>query len=380
MGDAPTYLFSAFEHSGDALAAAVIPQLLKREPDARIYAFGGHRAEAAGAELIETTTQHAAMFLETLKHAWAHQARLRRLRAWLAEHPLAALVPTDSPAANWSICKLVRRTQPQARIVHLAAPQLWAWAPWRIGKLRYCTDHLLCLLPFEPAWFQPRDVPATFVGHPLFDRTYEAAPLQQPSPVTNVALLPGSRRSEIEMNWPTMLDAAKQLLARHPQLTLHVAALDEKVAARIAELSGSLPDRLEVHVGKVDRVLSWAHVVLAVSGTVTLETAAYRRPMVIFYNVSRLGYAIGRHLVTTDTFTLPNLISKWLGLGHVVPELTPHFGAVEPLVERVDALITDADVWQRQRGHLEEVVRPFGGRQFGALAAQRLLEVVNAPR
>lgn len=376
MAERPTYLFSAFEHSGDALAAAVITQLLKRQPDAKVYAFGGRRAEAAGAELIETTTQHATMFLETLKHAWAHQGRLRRLKRWLADHPLTALVPTDSPAANWSICKLVRRAAPDARIVHLAAPQLWAWAPWRIGKLRYCTDHVLCLLPFEPAWFQPRDVPSTFVGHPLFEKDYPGPP-EVSHPVTRLALLPGSRSSEIEKNWPTMLAAAKQLLDKHPNLEARVAALDEQTVEHITTLTGELPPRVTVSPGAVDDVLTWSQVVLAVSGTVTLETAAYRRPMVIFYNVSRAGYNLARWALTTDTFTLPNLIGNWLGLGHVAPELTPHFGAVEPIVAHVDRLIADADAWALQRRHLDEVVRPFAGRHFGVGAAEKLLAIVG---
>ena len=167
-------LFTAFEPSGDALAAPMITRLLEQHPGLRVWALGGPKMLAAGADLIETTTDNPAMLLGAASQARAHQQRLKRLTKWLNDHKLAALVPVDSPAANWSICKLVRKTQPAAKIIHLAAPQLWAWAPWRIKKLRRLTDHVLCLLPFEPDWFTARGVRATFVGHPLFDPSLQS--------------------------------------------------------------------------------------------------------------------------------------------------------------------------------------------------------------
>ncbi len=162
-------LFTAFEPSGDCLAAPVIDTIRRREPQVPIWAFGGGRMEAAGATLIERTTDRAVMLAGIAVQARRHQRRLAALKRWLADHPLAVHVPVDSPAANWSICRLVRRQASDASIVHLAAPQLWAWATWRVRRLRRLTDRVLCLLPFEPAWFARRGIPGVFVGHPLFD-------------------------------------------------------------------------------------------------------------------------------------------------------------------------------------------------------------------
>ena len=130
----------------------------------------------------------------------AHRQRVARMRQWLSTHAIDALVPVDSPAANWAMCKLTRSLHPKAKIIHLAAPQIWAWARWRIRKLRRLTDHVLCLLPFEPKWFGDRGVPCSFVGHPLYQMTTPpaapASPLASSQATTllsapRLALLPG---------------------------------------------------------------------------------------------------------------------------------------------------------------------------------------------
>jgi lipid-A-disaccharide synthase len=374
MPDPPTFLFSTYEPSGDALAAGVIKRLLERRPDAKIYALAGSLAEAAGAELLESTTQHASMLFDTFKHVWSHRQRLKRLRAWLKEHRITTLVPTDSPAANWSICAQVRREQPHASIMHLAAPQLWAWAPWRIGKLRRLTDHVMCLLPFEPDWFTSRGVDASFVGHPLFE-----SPDPQVEPADDghikLALLPGSRTGEIEKNWPTMLAVFDALKRRHASLEARVAAHDQRIASMIRAASPDpMPDGISLCVGQTRDALDWSDVVLAKSGTVTLEVASRRRPMVVMYNVSWWGYqTMGRWLLTTTTLCLPNLISEWQSGERAVPELMPHFGAAEPVIDALEPLLNDASARQRQCDALDRVVSAFESRDFSVVAADRLL-------
>ena len=226
-------LFTAFEPSGDALAASMITALKQFNPKLEVWAMGGPKMQAAGAQLLEQTTDNATMLLGVASQIPAHRRRLRRLTRWLADHDLTALVPVDSPAANWSICKRVRRAQPKAKIIHLAAPQLWAWAPWRIKKLRRLTDHVLCLLPFEPDWFSSRGVPATFVGHPLFDPPPD---LRKPTHATasllkntkpKIAFLPGSRPSEIQANLPTILKVFSALKWRHKEMHGAIAVGDK---------------------------------------------------------------------------------------------------------------------------------------------------------
>ena len=165
-------LVTAFEPSGDVLAARLVEGLRARWPGVEVFALGGPALEAAGATLLEETTGHALMGigLGLVSEARVLQRRKKLVRAWLREHEIDVLVPVDSPAANWSFCKMVRRDQPGAKVVHLVSPQVWAWASWRVKWLARLSDRVLCLLPFEPAWLGARGVEAVFVGHPLYER------------------------------------------------------------------------------------------------------------------------------------------------------------------------------------------------------------------
>ena len=417
----PRILFTAFEPSGDALAAAVVDKLNRLQPGMEIHGLGGPKMQAREVRMIETTTHHAAMFLGVASLAYAHYKRLKRLKKWLKQNPIDLLVPVDSPAANWSICRLVRRYQPSARIVHLAAPQLWAWAPWRIRKLRKFTDHVLCLLPFEPQWFSTRGVPASFVGHPIFAPPPESSkPPESIDPHNSriqlklpprdsqgcslkinskipppsdrggerlvLALLPGSRVSEIRSNGPAMLQAAARLHERHPQLICQVAAVDEQAAGLIQQIIANdigqpAPGWLWIKVDRVDEILSTSDAGLVVSGTATLLTAARRVPMVVVYYVNPWVWRLaGRWLMRTPFFALPNLISNALGLGRAVPEWVPHFGQVKPIVEELEAILCDKGRRLRQQQVFDQIIHAFEGFSYSDLAAKKCMECVDLAR
>ncbi|MHC4413726.1 MAG: lipid-A-disaccharide synthase [Planctomycetota bacterium] len=386
MSEPPGLLFSTFEPSGDALAATAIAGLRRLEPGLKVYALGGPKMEAAGAQIIEQTTECGAMGLDTLRQVWSHRRRLRRLRGWLDHHRIDVFVPVDSPAGNWSICKVVRRVQPPAKIVHLVAPQVWAWASWRVRRLRRLTDHVLCLLPFEPEWLAARGVRATFVGHPIFDdsRRFPSQPIEaSPNAGLRLALLPGSRTSEVSRNWPTMLTAFWQLRREHHDLRGTVAALDRRIEQLVRRMTaqtrpdGEWPECLTLVTDRTEAVLDWCDLALVVSGTVTLQVAARGKPMVIMYNVPRLLVLLLGWMVKTGTFTLPNLVSEWAGLGRAVPELAPHFGQVEPVVRQLETLITSQEVVRQQLAALAEVVARFNEQRFIDEAPRQLLAALN---
>lgn len=384
MPETKALLFTAFEPSGDHIAGALIAELKRRDPDRPIYALGGPAMQKAGAQLIETTTEHAVMLAGAAAQASQHLKRLGRLKKWLADHPIQALIPTDSPAANWSVCGAVRKTQPDAKIVHLVAPQLWAWAPWRIRKLRRLTDHVMCLFPFEPDWFESRGVRASFVSHPLYARiSGERTPPGEAMPKTKgprLALLPGSRHSEIKHNWPTMLTAYRRLHASDNNLTAVVAATDSARAHQVELMSplGVLPRGVQMVVGDADAVLNWADAGMIVSGTASLHAAAHGTPMAVFYNVKRYQWHLaGRWLIQTKTMSLPNLIGESMGLGRVVPELMPHFGDPDALVRAVKPLLKDADAGRKQRDAFTQIRERFEQRRFEQAAADTMQTILT---
>lgn len=400
MTATPGILFTAFEPSGDALGGHLIAALRQREPNLPIYAMGGPRMEQAGATLIESTTEHAVMLADALSQWRVHRQRMARLQQWMTQHRLLAVVPVDSPAANWPVCKLARQLQPHARIIHLAAPQLWAWAPWRIRKMRRLSDHVLCLLPFEKEWFEQRNMPATFVSHPLFDDAInpQATKVDDlPTGTPRLAILPGSRRAEIQRNWPTMAKAAQQLHQQHPGLHAIVALRNEEALPWLtqatpalqvpaehdnqqADANAVLPAYVSLICGRTDDVLAWADVVLTVSGTATLQVVAHDKPMVAMYHVNPFSWHLaGRWLVQTRTFTLPNLIHQWLNntSDKPIPELVPHFGDVAQLVSALSPLMLEGHARQTQRDAFTQIRQSFTKTRFQTAACEALLQHVS---
>ena len=379
-----TIFFAAFEPSGDVLAARLISELKRRDPSLRFTGFGGPKMQDAGAELIEITTEHATIALGILGEVKTHLRRLKVMDAYLAKHEIAALVPVDSPAANWSVCKRVRKHQPKAKIVHLVCPQIWGWATWRVRRLRNLSDKVLCLLPFEPGWLDERGVPGVFVGHPVFEDVAKEldSPIADDLPkaegqsTEKLALMPGSRQSELKNNWPMMLDVFESLKSQCPGLIGVIAARqasDEQVLRAIGG-ERAWPDDLHLVGGRTPEVLRWADTVLVKCGTSTLQVASLKRPMVTFYNGKPWQWhLLGRWLIHTRTFALPNVISEWQDGRRVVPEFVPHFGAPKPIAHELTRLITDVGVAEQQLNGLKRIAEPFAAVTFKDAAAEALL-------
>lgn len=384
-------LFTAFEPSGDDHAASVIAELRRRHPNLPIYAWGGPKMAAAGATIVQRTGDDAVVGVPGFKKIIEHRAINRGISRWLRQGLVSLHVPVDSPAANFPICKIARRRR--LRIVHLVAPQIWAWGSWRIKKLRRLTDMVLCLLPFEELWFLERGVPAKFIGHPLFveplnypalDR--RAAELGTGTP--KIALMPGSRPKEIEGCFAVLLDAFMRLRKDFPQSRAVVAATRPEVAERLHQIAsesvakpgepalppGTWPEGVSVAIGETDAVVRWCDYALVVSGTVTLQIAKQYRPMVAMYRPNRLMYhALARWLVLTEVFTLPNLIAG----RRIIPELIPHFGDGEALAVEVIKLMRRTGYADDQRDALRKVVEKFQGINAAEIAVDEIEKILG---
>lgn len=372
--DQPTVLFTAFEPSGDDHAAAVIARLRRLYPKLRIFAWGGRKMQAAGAEIAEFTGDDAVMGMPGLAKIREHQRINASIEQWLQSNPIGVHVPVDSPAANFPVCKHTKAAG--SRVVHLVAPQLWAWAPWRIRKLRRLTDHVMCVLPFEQEWFRSRGVEATFIGHPLFDKSLDTTGLDEmvrdwPRGEQNLALMPGSRPAEMKKNFPLLLAAYIKLNNEHKQMRGIVAATREEiepVLRQIAKDAGlGWPDSLLVKHANTDAVVRWCDMAVVVSGTVTLQIAKQHKPMVIVYKLGRVAWTlIARWLIRTDYITLPNLIAG----REICPELVPHFGGSEPIADRVVGLLEDPDAFAAQVRELEAIGKVYDEQNAAENAAR----------
>lgn len=385
-------LFTAFEPSGDDHASIVIAELKRLYPTLPIYAWGGRKMEAAGATIVERTGQSAVMGVPGLGKILEHVRINHRIEDWLETHRVAMHIPVDSPDANFPICAMAKDRG--MRVVHLVAPQLWAWREGRIKKLRRLTDLVLCLLPFEEQWFMSRGVPARFVGHPLFSESVDHAEIAprvaqlatQLGPGTpRIALMPGSRPVEIRRSLPPLIDAFVRLRADFPNLRavfpVTTEAVREQLLERIPKLlaangspaatigASGLPKGLSIVVGDTDTAVAWCDLAIVASGTVTLQVARQNKPMVTFYCFSRfwkLPYSLfGRLLFKTRYFTLPNLIAGT----PIVPELVPHFGTGQELAVGVYRLLRQPNFADDQRAALAAVCAKFANHHAGTESA-----------
>lgn len=380
MPAAPALLFTAFEPSGDDHASAVIAELRARHPDLPIYAWGGPKMERAGATLIALTGRDAVMGLPGLRKIQEHRRINADVAAWMDRNPVTLHIPVDSPAANFPICAIAKARG--AKVVHLVAPQIWAWGRWRIHKLRRLTDLVLCLLPFEERFFRRRNVPARFVGHPLFDRPVDEAELARRAAAfadgsPRLALMPGSRPAEIHKNFPLLLEVFRRLKAEHPAMTGMIATTGPDVEARLREMAAALggwPEGLHTAISQTDAVIHWCEAALVVSGTVSLQVAKQCRPMVVFYKSSPLLYfGLAKWIVATKFYALPNLVAE----RRIIPELVPHFGGAEPIYRAASALIGSPEALRRQREDLAAMVERFAGLNAASAAADAIEEVAG---
>jgi len=350
---------SAAEPSGDGHCAALIEAIRQANPDIEFVGVGGDKMAAAGCELFEKTADKAAMIYKAFGHVARYIKLIFRIKAYLKKNKVDLVIVCDSPAFNFHVAKAAKKAG--IRTLFYVAPQLWAWAGWRIGKLRKCCDKLACILPFEQDWFTHRGVDTTFVGNPVLDefkgklsknaRTYKDL---EPKKAT-IALMPGSRQAEIDGLWPAMQQIAVQLRRRYPGINLTAVAVDEK-GKHVLKSMQVLGFRCRYIIGSVVEAASEADLSIVASGTATLQVAACGCPMVIVYQSSKLlWHLLGRWLVKTKRLSLVNILAG----DELVPEYMPYFTSIDPIVYTLERLLKDCDRLSQISSGLIELVKPL---------------------
>jgi lipid-A-disaccharide synthase len=276
-------------------------------------------------------------------------------------------------------------------VLQYVAPQLWAWAKWRMKKLRRWVNQVACILPFEEDWFRGHGVNATFVGHPLFDELPpdRGAPRPDASPlrVPVIGLLPGSRRSEAQANFPGLLDAAECIRRDFPEASFLVptTAATHPIVKRA--LAGRATDKLTVGLNQFDQMVPRCDLCLTVSGTATLHVAGFGVPMIVVYRAGRLvWHAAGRWLVPTRTFALVNLLAQHqdptLKAGakprdHLVPEFVPWFGSGALIASKALDLLHDPQKLADQREKLRQLICELDHPGASDKTARLALEMIR---
>lgn len=341
------------EVSGDTLGAKLIRSFREQGIDAEFEGIGGPQMLAEGFKSYYPMDILSVMgiveVLKDIKKLFAVRDGL--VKTW-SKDPVDVFIGIDAPDFNLRLSKTLKQKQLPIKTVQYVSPSVWAWRQGRVHGIKASIDLVLCLFPFEKAFFKKWDVPAAFVGHPLASQlpldnnlAEAQAELGLDPAQKYIALLPGSRRGEIERLGPLVLDAAKILHQKYPDYTFLIPAINEMRKQQIENLLAQYPDSLKAHIrlmentsseSKIGRqVMNASNIIALASGTATLEAMLLHRPMVTFYKLHWLTYQIAKLLVKIPYFSLPNIIAG----KKVIQELIQSEATPENLAAEIEKLM-----------------------------------------
>jgi lipid-A-disaccharide synthase len=376
---------SAGEPSGDLHGSNLVRALRRLNPHVECVGFGGEHMAFAGCRLLYPLSRLAIFgVLRVLTNANTFLELLLKADRFFQRRRPDAVVLIDYPGFNWWVAR--RAHFHGIPVFYFVPPQLWAWAGWRVKKMRRLVDHVLCSLPFEEEWYQIRGVPARYIGHPYFDElVQQPADLdfvkdQQSRHETLIGLLPGSRSQEVRWNLSTLARTAAQIHARRQDAHFLVACYKESHKASVEDYlrNRSLPF-IEPFVGRTPEILRAAHACVAVSGSVGLELLFHRKPSVIVYRVRSYHMWLLPWLKKSPYISLVNLLAQKelfpefltdrcqseVMAGHIVRWLNDR-AAYEATCEELTQLrqrVAKSGACERAAGYLLEVLEKSASRQ-----------------
>lgn len=358
----------AGEASGDLHGARIIEYLKRAAGEAlQIHGVGGERIRNTGAlDHYDLAGFHVTGFLEALGSLPRYLKAERVIVESVRRARPDAVVLIDNPGFNLRLARRFRRMG--LKVFYFIAPQVWAWGAKRVERIRRDVDKVYVVFEFEKRFFEERGVRVEWVGHPLRD-IVNLDPLPAERRADTVVLMPGSRRGEVDRLLGPLLGAAERLSIRFPGLrfkllqapTIETSALTGALCARKAQIE-------LVREGAYE-TLRQCRLVLACSGTATLECALLGAPMIVLYKTSAVTYHITRRIIRVAYLGLPNLILE----REAFPELLQHEATADAVAKEAEAILSDPALWQRMLADTAEITRRVGDRGAIERVARELL-------
>ena len=321
----PLIALVAGEVSGDILGAGLINALKLHYPNARFIGVAGEQMKKAGCETLFEMEELSVMGLaEVLKHLPRLLKRRKQVIETMLEIKPDVFIGIDAPDFNLTVEEKLKANG--IKTIHYVSPSVWAWRQNRVHKIKRATDLVLAFLPFEKAFYDKFDTPCRFIGHTMADaialkpnRTEACEKLGLDESKRYVAILMGSRGSEIQFLAEPFLKTAQLLKEKHPDLESLVPMVNEKRQAQLEEIKANISPELELHIlqGQARQAMIAAECTLLASGTAALEAMLCKSPMVVGYKMKPLTYWLAKKLVKTEYISLPNLLAN----APLVPEM-----------------------------------------------------------
>lgn len=370
-------LVVAGEVSGDLHAAKVVQAVKARSPETAFWGIGGDDLRAQGVELLQHTDRMGVMGItEVLKQYSFFKGVLKQLLDEVEKRRPDAALLVDYPGFNLRLAAELKKRG--VKVYYYISPKVWAWNKKRIPKMAKVIDRLMVVFPFEVDLFKGTDLQVDFVGNPLVAQiddflSGEHAELPWQSE-RRIALLPGSRRQEIERILPTMLVAAKKLETKHEGLSFMIATPNgriEKIVNEQIAAASVKPSRLNVICGNARELMRQAEAAMVTSGTATLETALVGTPHILVYKTSAFTYWFARTVVKIKHIGLVNIIAGRT----VCPEILQHDATPDRLANEITKLMSDTPERKTMTDGYAEVRHLLGSKNAAENAAAILCEI-----
>lgn len=366
---------SAGESSGDLLGANLAQTLLNKNPQLKLVGMGGTKMKAAGVSIQFNADIFSVVGLSgILFNLPKILITLHKIKKYLKQHKPALIILIDLPDTHLRIAAMAKKLG--IPVLYYVSPQIWAWRYARIKQIKENINHMAVLFPFEEKIYQKENVPVTFVGHPLAnlvkptmtqELAYKSFRLDSKSPI--VSLLPGSRRGEIARHLPIILEAAKMISQKIPnvQFVLPLADIFNEF-----EIREKVPSHIKVIKNNLYNLLSISDAAIAVSGTVTLEVALMQVPMCIIYKFGEISFQIAKRLIKVDHIGLCNLISQ----KKIVKEFIQDQANPQIIADEIIKLLSNQEYSNHIRHELSLVKNQLGISDPSARVAEVALRMI----
>lgn len=356
----------AGEESGDFHAAKMVRELLAAHPNLKISGIGGKHMQAAGVDLVSDLARYAVTGVsEVIRHLYVLKKAFSAIKTHLVTTKPDLLILVDYPGFNLRLAKFAKLTL-GLHIIYYISPQIWAWKANRINTIRTCIDTMAVILPFEKPLYQNAGVSVSFVGHPLVDKlpdnesiNHIRARLQLPLDKKIVAMLPGSRRNEVEKHMPilakTALNLARTVKDIHFVIPIAGTLEPDTIRAYFSNSSVSIT----FIPGQALDVIGSADCVVVASGTASLECALLIKPMCIIYKASLLTYIAAMKLIKVKYLGLCNLLQNRM----IVPELLQYDCNTTELTLMIKELLTNQETIDGMKRQLLQLKRSLSAEE-----------------
>ena len=367
----------AGEASGDQHGAKLVSAMKQKDPEIFFCGMGGDALRRAGMRIVMEASELTVVGItEVFAKIPSILKGMAKIKNLLKSVRPDLLILIDFPDFNLHIAGHAKKLN--IPVLYYISPQIWAWRQGRVNRIAKLVDHMAVILPFEQQFYQEHNVPVTYVGHPLMDAnlpaTNPALDIGSTGKVV-VGLVPGSRENEIIRHLPVMLDSVEILKKRFKQATFIISQAPSVEHQWIQSAVERHPLRSEIEVvsGGVEKIFERCDVIVAASGTVTLQAAIHGMPMVIIYKVSPISFWLGRALVRVPSIGLVNLVAG----ERLVPELVQHEASAENIALALEHMLSDESRLNHLKQRLFTLRKVLGGGGASDRVADIALEMLK---